>query len=149
MYIPTLQETEPTFPQTLSSKLSRFVHKPAHPTFPRTQARKWDAHSLPLLNSLPLTSLTLHNLSQAGARAFQTLLTSLSDESSSLEALDVNFIWLDDSVCAAIATTLGPKLHSLVVGTAGTKLTDRGLVSLAEGCFSLKDLVLSDVQGML
>ncbi|KAJ7251758.1 hypothetical protein B0H12DRAFT_1234037 [Mycena haematopus] len=93
-------------------------------------AKVWDAPSLPLLSGLQgLTSLRLCRLSQAGARAFAALLENLSDESL-LESLAIDFVWLDDPLCEKI-------------------LSDKGIVTILEGCDALEEFVLDEVQGRL
>ncbi|KAJ7675085.1 hypothetical protein B0H17DRAFT_1140518 [Mycena rosella] len=122
-----------------------FASPPLSP--PRCSLAKWDAPSLPLLSGIPLTALRLCRLSQAGARAFSALLDNLGDESL-LEYLDIDFVWLDDSLCEKIANA-GRKIQKLTLTTSGTKLTDKGIVSILEGCDALEEFVLDEVQGRL
>ena len=111
---------------------TRFSYTPQSPTqsLPiqptRNSLSKWNALSLPLLSPLPITSLVLVRLSQCGAQALSTLLSSLSD-CSFLEDLMIDFVWLDDSLCEAIVDA-GRRIRQLKVGTTGTKLTDMALV---------------------
>ncbi|KAJ6593723.1 hypothetical protein B0H19DRAFT_1091763 [Mycena capillaripes] len=114
---------------------------------PRCGLAKWDAPSLPLLSGIPLTSLRLCRLSQAGARAFSALLENLGDESL-LEYLNIDFVWLDDPLCEKIVGA-GRKIQKLSLTTSGTKLSDKGIVSILEGCDALEELVLDEVQGRL
>ncbi|TDL25977.1 hypothetical protein BD410DRAFT_783979 [Rickenella mellea] len=109
--------------------------------------KKWDGFSLPLLATLPITVLHLSCLSQCGSRALCNLLTRL-DEYSTLEDVKFDFVWLDDSLAAELANA-GRRLRTLVIGTQGTKLTDKGLSALLEGCDSLESLSLVDVEGRL
>ncbi|KAJ7287738.1 hypothetical protein C8J57DRAFT_1284756 [Mycena rebaudengoi] len=113
----------------------------------RCSLAKWDASSVPLLSSIPLTSLRLCRLSQAGARSFSALLSNLGDESA-LENLNIDFVWLDDSMCEKIVEA-GRKIQKLTITTSGTKLSDKGVVSILEGCDALEELVLDEVQGRL
>ncbi|KAJ7594696.1 hypothetical protein C8J56DRAFT_1023241 [Mycena floridula] len=137
--------------ETLMLHCPRLMHFSHSPPFAiamhQSGVSKWDALSLPLLNGLPITTLHLSRLSQSGARALTTFLTTLG-EYSTIESLGVNFVWLDDQLCEAI-TTAGRKLRSLTIGTSGTRLTDKGVVALLEGCDSLEELVFDDVQGRL
>lgn len=94
-----------------------------------------------------MTALHLSRLSQTGARALSTFLSSLGEDFL-LESLTVDFIWLDDQLCEKIAET-GRKLRSLRIGTSGTKLSDNGIIALVEGCDALEELVLDEVQGSL
>ncbi|KAF7362040.1 hypothetical protein MVEN_00549400 [Mycena venus] len=114
----------------------------------RCSLAKWDAPSLPLLSGLPsLTSLCLCRLSQAGARAFATLLENLGDDSL-LESLNIDFVWLDDPLCEKIVDA-GRKIQKLSLTTSGTKLSDKGIVVILEGCDALEEFVLDEVQGRL
>ncbi|KAJ7874670.1 hypothetical protein B0H14DRAFT_2717090 [Mycena olivaceomarginata] len=129
-------------------RLSRVVVAPP-PLTPsqRCSLAKWDAPSLPLLSGLSgLTSLRLCRLSQAGARAFSALLENLGDESL-LESLSIDFVWLDDPLCEKIVDA-GRKIQKLGLTTSGTKLTDKGIVAILEGCDALEDFCL-EVEGRL
>ena len=108
---------------------------------------KWDGPSLPLLNSLPLTSLHVSRLSQRGARTLSVLLSNMG-EYSTLEDLSVDFVWLDDQLCEMIAKA-GSKIRKLRIGTSGTKLTDKGVAAIIEGCDALEDLIFDEVQGLI
>ncbi len=111
----------------------------------RKNLLKWDAPSLPLLADLPITTLRLSWLSQTGTRTFTSLLQDLG-EHSTLEDLSVELVWLDDPLCEAIAAS-GRKLRRLRLSTSGTKLTDKGLIAILEGCDALEDLWLDQIQG--
>ncbi|KAJ7039262.1 hypothetical protein C8F04DRAFT_323437 [Mycena alexandri] len=113
----------------------------------RCNLAKWDAPSLPLLSGVSLTSLRLCRLSQSGARAFSALLDNMGDESL-LECLNIDFVWLDDSLCEKIVAA-GRKIQKLSLTTSGTKLSDKGIVSILEGCDTLEEFVLDEVQGRL
>ncbi|KAK7057386.1 hypothetical protein R3P38DRAFT_2840650 [Favolaschia claudopus] len=114
----------------------------------RCNLAKWDAPSLPLLSCLAgLTSLRLCRLTQAGARAFATFLEKLGDESM-LESLNIDFLWLDDQLCNKIVSA-GRKIQKLCLSTSGTKLSDKGIVTILEGCELLEELVLDEVEGRL
>jgi hypothetical protein len=106
---------------------------------------KWNALSLPLLSNLPITVLVLNRLSQSGARALSALL-STTNEYSFLEDVSIDFVWLDDALCERIVEA-GRRLRRLKIGTTGTKLTDRGICAIVEGCDALEDLTLEEVQG--
>ncbi|KAF8170186.1 hypothetical protein K438DRAFT_1854178 [Mycena galopus ATCC 62051] len=129
-------------------RLLKVVFAPPPLTPPqRCSLAKWDAPSLPLLSGLPgLTSLHLCRLSQAGARAFAALLESLGDESL-LESLDIDFVWLDDPLCEKIVVA-GRKIQKLRLSTSGTKLSDKGIVAILEGC-ELEEFTLDEVEGRL
>lgn len=109
---------------------------------------KWDAPSLPLLSTLPLTSLHLSRLSQAGARALSSLLSNIAGEYSLLEDVSFDIVWLDDSLCKKLVEA-GRRIRTLKLGTRGTKLSDRGIVLIAEGCENLEEFTLEEVQGTL
>ncbi|KAK0212967.1 hypothetical protein DFS33DRAFT_1285711 [Desarmillaria ectypa] len=129
-------------------RLRSFSYDP--PTLPISQRKnlvKWDAPSLPLLADLPITTLHLSWLSQTGTRTFTSLLQDLS-EHSTLEDLSVELVWLDDPLCEAIAAS-SRKLRRLRLSTSGTKLTDKGLIAILEGCDALEDLLLDQIQGRL
>lgn len=135
---------------THNPRLVRFACTPCprHPTcgqHPRPGLAKWDAPSLSLLSTISLTSLHLSRLSQSGARALSALLSSIG-EYSTLEDLSLDFVWLDDSLCERIVEA-GRRVRKLKISTSGTKLSDKGLVAIAEGCDALEDLVLEEVQG--
>ena len=126
-------------------RLTQFAYTSKSWTKYSLSRSKWSCPSLPLLISLPLTSLRLTRLSQAGSRALSTLLSSLS-EYSSLDHLSIDFIFLDDQLCERIVEA-GRRLRRLKIGTSGTKLTDKGICILLEGCDLLEELFLEDVQG--
>ncbi|KAJ7755690.1 hypothetical protein DFH07DRAFT_821455 [Mycena maculata] len=128
-----------------NSRLVRVEFVP--PPLSRCSLAKWDAPSLPMLSGIPLTSLRLCRLSQPGARAFAALLDNLGDESP-LESLNIDFVWLDDSLCDKIVDA-GRKIRTLTLTTSGTKLSDKGVVSILEGCENLEELVLEEVEGRL
>ncbi|KAK0461394.1 uncharacterized protein EV420DRAFT_1531835 [Desarmillaria tabescens] len=131
-----------------NSRLRSFSYDP--PTLPISQRKnlvKWDAPSLPLLADLPITTLRLSWLSQTGTRTLTSLLRDLG-EHSTLEDLSVELVWLDDPLCEAIAAS-GRKLRKLRLSTSGTKLTDKGLIAILEGCDALEDLLLDQIQGRL
>ncbi|KII92863.1 hypothetical protein PLICRDRAFT_37659 [Plicaturopsis crispa FD-325 SS-3] len=132
---------------THNTRLTLFSFHPSTPQSRRSLLPKWDAPSLPLLSTLPLTSLRLSSLSQAGARALMNLFSSLG-EYSTLEDVSVDFVWLDDTLCEAIVEA-NRRLRTLRLGTSGTKLTDRGITALVEGCGALQCFTLQEVQGRL
>lgn len=108
---------------------------------------KWDAPSLPLLAALPITKLHITRLSQQGSRALAVLFTHLS-EYSLLEDVSLDFVWLDDPLCAKVVEA-GRRIRRLKIGTCGTKLTDKGLISIFEGCDALEEFDLVEAQGEL
>jgi len=108
---------------------------------------KWDGPSLPLLSSLPLNSLHLSRLSQHGARTLSNLLSTMG-EYSTLEDMSFDFVFFDDHLCEMIAKA-GGKLRRLRIGTSGTKLTDKGVTAIVEGCDALEELVFDEVQGLI
>jgi hypothetical protein len=83
--------------------------------------------------------LTLSRLSQAGASA-------LAANPPDARSLALDFVWLDDFVCERLGRA---SLKKLVLGTGGTKLTDRGVGALMDGCEALEELELVEVQGEL
>jgi hypothetical protein len=127
-------------------RLMRFSCTP-NPRYSRMNFVKWNGPSLPLLSSLPLTSLRLSRLSQAGARSLSVLLSNIG-EYSTLEEISVDFVWLDDQLCERIVEA-GGKLRRLRLGTSGTKLTDKGVVTLVERCDALEELTFDEVQGAM
>jgi hypothetical protein len=64
-----------------------------------------------------------------------------------LEDVGVDFVWLDDPLCEKIVEA-GRRIRKLKLGTSGTKLSDKGIVAIMEGCDALEELVLEDVQGV-
>ncbi|KAF8891680.1 hypothetical protein BD779DRAFT_1512431 [Infundibulicybe gibba] len=134
---------------THSTRLSRFHHNRGNSVLRQFKgvSTKWDAPSLPLLSYLPITSLHLSQLSQPGARAFSSFLAKLG-EVSTLENLALDFIWLDDTLCNQVAES-GSRLRKLTLRTSGTKLTDRGIVALLEGCHNLEVFIMDEVHGRL
>lgn len=101
-----------------------------------------------MLSASPLTSLHLSRLSQAGARALSSLLSSIGGEYSLLEDVSFDIVWLDDALCEKLVEA-GRRIRTLKLGTRGTKLSDRGIVLIAEGCENLEDFILEEVQGTL
>ncbi|KAJ3749130.1 hypothetical protein DFH05DRAFT_1475596 [Lentinula detonsa] len=134
---------------TLNLRLRRFHFNPCQlKSFSRrTVLVKWDAPSLALLSTLPITTLSLSGLSQAGTRAFARMLSD-TREDSFLENLDIDLIWLDETICEAI-TEAGKKIRRLRISTNGTKFNDKGLISIMEACESMEELTLADVQGRI
>ncbi|KAJ6501054.1 hypothetical protein C8R47DRAFT_1108768 [Mycena vitilis] len=131
---------------THNARLMRVVFA-APPVATAQDLARWDAPSLPLLGALTLTSLHLCRLSRCGARAFSDLLDRLGDDSS-LECLDLDFVWLDDYMCEKIVRS-GLTIRRLRLATSGTTLKDPGIVSILEGCAALTELVLDRVEGRL
>jgi hypothetical protein len=113
----------------------------------RPTVPKWDAPSLPLLAALPITKLHITRLSQRGSRALAVLFTQLGEDSL-LEDVSLDFVWLDDPLCEKVVEA-GRRIRRLKVGTSGTKLTDKGLVGIFEGCDALEDFALVEAQGEL
>lgn len=101
---------------------------------------------MPLLSALPLTTLHLSHLSQSGTRALSSLLLKIG-EYSLLEDVRLAILWLDDRLCETIVAA-GRKIRALQLSTKGTKLSDRGIQAIIEGCVNLENLVLEDVQGI-
>ncbi|QRW08089.1 hypothetical protein RhiLY_07088 [Ceratobasidium sp. AG-Ba] len=98
---------------------------------------RWDAPSISHLP--PLAHLALSRLSQAGASA-------LAANPPEARSMALDFVWLDDFVCERLARS---SLKKLVIGTDGTKLTDRGIGALMDGCEALEEFELVNVQGRL
>ncbi|KAG9098421.1 peroxin [Ceratobasidium sp. 370] len=119
---------------TYAPHLKRFTFSPNSSTAP---VLKWDAPSISHLP--PLTHLALSRLSQAGASA-------LAANPPDARSLALDFVWLDDFVCERLARA---SVRKLAIGTGGTKLTDRGIAALMEGCEALEELEFVDVQGRL
>ncbi|KAG8687361.1 peroxin, partial [Ceratobasidium sp. 395] len=115
--------------------LKRFTFSPSNST--TAPVLKWDAPSISHLP--PLAHLGLSRLSQAGASA-------LAANPPEARSLALDFVWLDDFVCERLARG---SVRKLVIGTGGTKLTDRGIGALMDGCEALEELELVDVQGRL
>jgi hypothetical protein len=90
--------------------------------------------------------LHLSRLSQAGARALSALLSNIGEDSL-LEVVSVDIVWLDDPLCDKIVEA-GRRIRTLKLGTRGTKLSDRGIVKIAEGCENLEEFILEEVQGI-
>lgn len=67
-------------------------------------------------------------------------------EDSLLEDIAFDIVWLDDPLCEKIVEA-GRRIRKLKLGTRGTKLSDRGIVKIAEGCENMEDFVLEEVQG--
>ncbi|KIK67003.1 hypothetical protein GYMLUDRAFT_37033 [Collybiopsis luxurians FD-317 M1] len=130
-------------------RLKHFLYRPR---LPKTSSRrialiKWDASSLPLLSSLPITTISLSGLSQAGTRALVWMLRSLGQDSV-LENLTIDLMWFDESLCEAIAAS-GRKIRRLHLSSNGTKLNDNGLISILESCDGIEELVLDEIQGRI
>ncbi|KAF9507087.1 hypothetical protein BS47DRAFT_1489049 [Hydnum rufescens UP504] len=119
----------------------------SHTSPARLVLPRWDAPSLPHLSALPLSSLRINRLSQQGARSLSVLFAKIS-EYSNLEDISLDFLWLDDQLCDSLVLA-GRKLKRLQLATSGTKLTDRGIITILEGCDALEELSLADVQGRL
>lgn len=130
-----------------NQRLTRFSYAPRSQTGPtaRMCTPKWSSPSLPLLAPFALTSLRLNHLSQLGSRALCKLLSNIS-EYSSLDDVSIDFVFLDDQLCERIVEA-GRRIKKLRIGTSGTKLTDKGISTLVEGCDALEELVLEEVQG--
>ncbi|KAJ1304365.1 hypothetical protein OPQ81_005519 [Rhizoctonia solani] len=118
--------------------LKRFSFAPTSVPPDNILPLKWDALSLSVLP--PLAHLHLTRLSQAGASA-------LASHPPDVQRLELDFVWLDDWVCERLAKI--PRVKRITLGTGGTKLTDRGVGALIEGCEALEVLELVEVQGRL
>ncbi|KAF8513016.1 hypothetical protein BU17DRAFT_95752 [Hysterangium stoloniferum] len=138
------------------SRLSAFMFVPEPPlraalagTAPsgRPNIPKWDAPSLSLLASLPLTKLHITRLSQSGARSLMAFFSQLGEESL-LEDVKLDFLWLDDPLCEKLVEA-GRKIKRLDVSTSGTKLTDKSIINIFDGCDSLETFGLIEAQGRL
>ncbi|CAE6440152.1 unnamed protein product [Rhizoctonia solani] len=123
---------------THTPHLKRFSFAPTSVPPDTIPALKWDALSLAVLP--PLAYLHLARLSQAGASA-------LASHPPDVQHLELDFVWLDDWVCERLARI--PRVKRITLGTGGTKLTDRGVGALVEGCEALEVLELVEVQGRL
>ncbi|KAF8342261.1 uncharacterized protein EI90DRAFT_3116181 [Cantharellus anzutake] len=108
---------------------------------------RWDGPSLSYLSALQLTRLHVGRLTQIGAKNLLAFFTNTVDFSP-LEEVQLNFLWLDDTICEALGQS-ARKLRRLRLGTNGTKLTDRGVLAILESCDTLEELELSEVQGRL
>ena len=118
----------------------------SHTSPVRLTLPRWDAPSFPFLSTLPLSSLRVNRLSQQGARSLSALFAKIS-EYSNLEDVSLGFLWLDDQLCDSLVLA-GRKLKRLQLATSGTKLTDKGIIAILEGCDVLEELSLVDVQGL-
>lgn len=67
-------------------------------------------------------------------------------EYSNVEDIWLDFLWLDDPLCESLVSA-GRRLKRLRLGTSGTKLTDKGIIAILEGCDNLEELALLEVQG--
>ncbi|CEL61096.1 hypothetical protein RSOLAG1IB_04336 [Rhizoctonia solani AG-1 IB] len=123
---------------TFTPNLKRFSFAPSSLPRDNTPPLKWDAPSLSVLP--PLAHLRLTRLSQSGASA-------LASHPPDVQHLELDFIWLDDWVCERLARM--PRVKRMTISTGGTKLTDRGVGALVEGCEALEILELVEVQGRL
>ncbi|CAE6508857.1 unnamed protein product [Rhizoctonia solani] len=123
---------------THTPHLKRFSFAPTSVPPDHIPPLKWDAPSLSVLP--PLAHLHLTRLSQAGASA-------LASHPPDVQHLELDFVWLDDWVCERLARI--PRVRRITLGTGGTKLTDRGVGALVEGCEALEVLELVEVQGRL
>lgn len=138
-------------------KLSSFVFRPDPPLravsvdktcglspLNRSHIVKWDAASLRLLSSLPLTQLYITRLSLPGSQALISLFEQLGEESL-LEDVNLNLIWFED-VCEQLVKA-GRRIKKLHLGTSGTKLTDKDIITVLEGCESLEEFALVEAEG--
>lgn len=133
---------------SFNTRLASFNYNPNHPKSDSgCTSLKWSAPSLPLLRNLPLVTLSLKYLSQAGARALARLLIIMKEDGALvLEDLDLDLLWLDERLCQAIAEA-GLRIRRLRMRTNGTKLNDKGLTSIIEKCDNLEELIFDRVQG--
>ncbi|KAF8756904.1 Glycosyltransferase like family 2 [Rhizoctonia solani] len=120
---------------THTPHLKRFAFAPTSAPRDNTLPLKWDAPSLSVLP--PLAHLRLTRLSQSGASA-------LASHPPEVQHLELDFVWLDDWVCERLARM--PRVKRMTISTGGTKLTDRGVSALVEGCETLEVLELVEVQ---
>jgi hypothetical protein len=63
-----------------------------------------------------------------------------------LEDVKIDFVWLDDGLCERLVEA-GRRIRRLQIGTGGTKLSDRGIVAILEGCDALEEFGLREAQG--
>lgn len=113
----------------------------SHPPAPKS-AERWDANDISRL-PISLRSLSVSHVSLEGSRALASAFSSLPN----LESLVVSeCVFVDD----AFMTSLGDarRLKKLRISSMhGTKLTEKGLGELFEGCTGLEELTLDSVEG--
>ncbi|KAF8507772.1 hypothetical protein JB92DRAFT_675532 [Gautieria morchelliformis] len=134
-------------PDAPMRSVSRTPKTAVSPPSRRPAVPKWDAPSLSLLAALPVTKLHITRLSQQGSRALAVLLSHLGEDSL-LEDVNLDFVWLDDLLCQKVVEA-GRRIRRFKIDTCGTKLTDKGLISIFEGCDVLEDFGLVEAQGRL
>lgn len=105
---------------------------------------KWNAPSFRFSPGLSLTQLRITRLSQSGSQALACFLKRLGDESL-LEDVSLDLVWFDD-VCEPLVKA-GRRIKKLQLGTSGTKLTDKDIVMIFEGCEALEDFALVEAEG--
>src|SRR5258708_2325240 len=135
------------------TKLSGFLFNPPNPFLAESSPivksgpsqLRWDSPSLPHLSTLQLARISISRLTQVVAK---NLLSCISKTAgfSHLEALQLDFLWLDHTLCEALSQR-ARKLKRLKFGTIGTKLTDRGILAVLENCDALEEFELCEVQG--
>ncbi|KAK4704879.1 hypothetical protein P7C70_g1319, partial [Phenoliferia sp. Uapishka_3] len=108
-----------------------------------SDAIRWDASQL---STLP-TSLIRLSLSQLSIEGVRSLASAATASLPALEHLELTrTVFVDDALLEALPSL--PSLRSLaIVDMHGTKLTDKGLAALMEGCNTLEVLELHRVEG--
>ncbi|GJJ06162.1 hypothetical protein Clacol_000351 [Clathrus columnatus] len=108
---------------------------------------KWDAPSLPLLSGVPMTQLSITRLSRSGSLALMQLFEQLNEESI-LEDVSLDLVWFEDLLCTWLVKA-GRRIKKLQLGTSGTKLTDKHIITIFEGCEALEEFALVQAEARL
>ncbi|PWN48779.1 hypothetical protein IE53DRAFT_177932 [Violaceomyces palustris] len=103
---------------------------------------RWDCfgiHTLPCLRELSLS-----HLSREGVKNLTAALPYLPH----IEFLTLDFQFVDDTLLSGVSESC-KKVANLTIRTSGTKMTDKGILAIFQGCNDLRSLTLSEVEGRL
>ncbi|PWN93098.1 hypothetical protein FA10DRAFT_290249 [Acaromyces ingoldii] len=102
---------------------------------------RWEAPRLSSLHCLRVLSLS--KLSSDGVNQLHMVLQF----APMLEKMTIESLFIDDALLAHVGKLR--YLTNLTLRSSGTKISDKGILSLLEGCASLRSLMLTEVEGRL
>lgn len=125
----------------LCPQIDALYVRPAFSTFSLGSEHRWSAHGISKLSKLK--TLAVSHLSAEGVRR----ITALLPAAEKLTCLTIDSQFADDQLLRAMGEM--KSLSRLVLRCNGTKVTDKGIISLLENSITLKSLELNELEGRL